>query len=1385
MITYFEKRHKSLSYRILSAFITFTFIFSLVLPPGYAQLLPQTVLNLPVPGAMVPLTNGFTPTLMTGVTIHPDNPLRFDFIMDRGQSDLSGDPLKEEYRKMIKYFMASLTVPEDELWVNLSPYEKDRMVPQGLGDTEMGRDMLAQDYLLKQLTASLMYPEKELGKEFWNKVYKEAKEKFGTTEIPVNTFNKVWIVPKEALVYEQGTSAFVIKSRLAVMLEEDYEAMQHASKMEDGGWKGEDRSSILDSQSSIIKEIIIPAIEVEVNEGKNFANLRQIYNALILATWYKQRLKDSLLGKVYVDQNKTKGIDTQDKGINQKIYGQYIESFKKGVYNFIKEDVDPATREIIPRKYFSGGMAWKLGGLKTLGAFALGTLLSFGSPDVGNASALAAAATGGNNKNVVVTEFVDNAKEGDIGTAIVVKEGVQPILLAQAGLSSDEGRGMNEASSPIAVFDGTNILIRDKEAYKKMFDNLADYFKVLNERNKMGLGDEGTLWKWIDDPITAAQDELRELNKNAGELSKSFVASMEELNRLLSQIEVAEGAKRPTIGQLFVAAEDSSTASPVDREEVDSFRNDFLGKAGVLKEITEDVSDVNDEITKIRGGDLTVTPEHLVFPGWINGLRDVIIPKTRRFIASPKTATLLSPETVLRLNGFLDSAYQLLDATMQFDGDMITFAIKEKPGYVVLYNNGKVIVQLFKRGDVLGTGKVLFEKAAAEGESASKIAFAIAEDLEAKVTSKNDSQRSILSIAQDAAKRAAIIYVYDGHLPEDFIDFYASSPVAAVMEFLPDEIGRGIWGGNLFAWKFNSYLNRITGGIESDKLKIAKEMGDLIRILMGFEGRYHDFFEVLKTRDDKDRHFDADGLVEENRTRILGLLSISDTTEQALRYISIAREITKSVESQAAGERIFQVPISNMNNQVIVDVTLRITDLVSLVKEIIYNQRRPGKNFQVLVKHLAWEGRSESYYGRPGGKERRVFIFLPEIDIVWSQADQVIEEDVKDHSLQNNAGVKADIPPPVLPIIPGEEIDRVVGMVKEYDALSKTGERELRLFFAQRIQEIFYTTFLEDKKDVSEDRARHIVVSAWLAAKYHLSAVGMRGLFVYFEDGTERIFYELGMNRADNGKRLSMREAGEILAEGDLLLSNGFASASSPVEVVAGAAGDEGGKKRLMTFVEEALAEDPNYFLVEDLIRDLTNILVERKHDTPKSLDTLLSAINFIVTEYSDIVLFIPSDLEDAMDDDKVTERYDPLYLETIKQLVQKIQDSSVDDSPEALGQLTSVIEAYLEDSGTASSPVTSDEIRDTSDEFTKGGIDLNPALLDLQIKRDGNGIPLPLPMQPIKDMHIEGFLPIIINVTPITNLPLLLGLADTKQDTGETRPAMKAREPELISALN
>ena len=133
--------------KILSFFVCFSFISTSLIPPSYAQ----TAFNLPQPGTMVGLSTAFMPVVMKGVSLHPANPLLFDFIVDAGDSGFAveGSQFKAESEKLIKYFLASLTVKEDDQWVNLSPYEKDRMIPENLGKTELGRDMLAQDYILK------------------------------------------------------------------------------------------------------------------------------------------------------------------------------------------------------------------------------------------------------------------------------------------------------------------------------------------------------------------------------------------------------------------------------------------------------------------------------------------------------------------------------------------------------------------------------------------------------------------------------------------------------------------------------------------------------------------------------------------------------------------------------------------------------------------------------------------------------------------------------------------------------------------------------------------------------------------------------------------------------------------------------------------------------------------------------------------------------------------------------------------------------------------------------------------------------------------------------------------------------------------------------------
>ena len=334
--------------RSVNFLLTLVLLVSLVITPemGYANSIAR--LNLPEVGAMVMPSVPFVPVLLKGIKIDKNNPLQFEFLVDSGQGDDEDeDQIKKETQRLVRYFLASLTVPEEDLWVNLSPYEGDRVVAEGFGQTDMGRDLLAQDYLLKQLTSSLMYPEGEVGKVFWKKIRKKVFEKHGITDISVGTFHKVWIVPGEAKVFENGSSGIVIKSSLKVMMENDYLAMN----VNEGG-QGEGNGI----SYQIMKETILPAIEKEVNEGKNFVKLRQIYNSLILAKWYKQTIKNGILNEVYVGKSKMDGLEVEDKKVYEKIYERYVASYKKGVFDYVEEEYDENRQSVIPKKYFSGGV---------------------------------------------------------------------------------------------------------------------------------------------------------------------------------------------------------------------------------------------------------------------------------------------------------------------------------------------------------------------------------------------------------------------------------------------------------------------------------------------------------------------------------------------------------------------------------------------------------------------------------------------------------------------------------------------------------------------------------------------------------------------------------------------------------------------------------------------------------------------------------------------------------------------------------------------------------------------------------------------------------------------------------------------------------------------
>ena len=354
-----------------------------------------------------------SPCVLKGVKAKDNDPTSLDFIVDGGDQSYAEIAANGEYAKQIDYFKSALTVKEENMWVNLSAYEADRMLPKPLAGTQFGRDLLSQDVVLKQLTASFMHPDSPVGRAYWNEVFARARQHYGTSNLRMNSFQKVWVIPKKAVVYEMPFEkpppdilerfgiergerfAYIVETDLDTLCECDLVALKHHADAQKD--KGDGTSTDITVQT--FKEIILPHIRKEVNESEHFAALRQIYHALILATWFKKKLRSvSAYEKVFesVDSDNPASLTTTIRNIkslagqsptskatnpdifqpdpkhyldhatpnapafeiadNVEFYQKYIRLFRDGVFRCARAEEGDQPSEIINRLYFSGAI---------------------------------------------------------------------------------------------------------------------------------------------------------------------------------------------------------------------------------------------------------------------------------------------------------------------------------------------------------------------------------------------------------------------------------------------------------------------------------------------------------------------------------------------------------------------------------------------------------------------------------------------------------------------------------------------------------------------------------------------------------------------------------------------------------------------------------------------------------------------------------------------------------------------------------------------------------------------------------------------------------------------------------------------------------------------
>lgn len=332
----------------------------------------------------------YTPPLVLGIGVRPSDPSWFMTLPFKGNSTLEGEALAKEYQLVTGYFFTALALPGEEMHVNLSIHEEGRILPRSLASAPLGRVLVEQDCLLKHFAASLLHPDTPTGQEFWPRVLDLAKQTGLSDQLQLKTCQKAWIVAGSATIQQKDPGkpfpfpipprydirlddfgAVVSECRMKLMCETDYASLQNSTTQRRDSVNENGSAAFHEGFVQVFKDVVLPAIETEVNEGSLFAQLRQAYYGVALAKWYHEVLAEpgihtsllELSGKMRQELLGGSASDAASEEIGSgpnapawlnECFERYVRLYKDGVFECLR--MEPSRGSISrARVFFSGG----------------------------------------------------------------------------------------------------------------------------------------------------------------------------------------------------------------------------------------------------------------------------------------------------------------------------------------------------------------------------------------------------------------------------------------------------------------------------------------------------------------------------------------------------------------------------------------------------------------------------------------------------------------------------------------------------------------------------------------------------------------------------------------------------------------------------------------------------------------------------------------------------------------------------------------------------------------------------------------------------------------------------------------------------------------------
>ncbi len=183
-----------------------------------------------------------------------------DFLWSRGGEKIEqSDKGSLEFKRALAFFFTALAVPKKDWWVNLNILiDESLSTGTGLAYTELGRALLDADLKLKRLAMDKMNGDEGLAELLEERRLRDISLRF-------------WMEPKDAEIQVDNSAVMIKKANLAVNVESSDKEIER-----------------------YLSIYVSPKLEEEINNNKEFGELRSAYKALILAEYYKGHFKGSV-----------------------------------------------------------------------------------------------------------------------------------------------------------------------------------------------------------------------------------------------------------------------------------------------------------------------------------------------------------------------------------------------------------------------------------------------------------------------------------------------------------------------------------------------------------------------------------------------------------------------------------------------------------------------------------------------------------------------------------------------------------------------------------------------------------------------------------------------------------------------------------------------------------------------------------------------------------------------------------------------------------------------------------------------------------------------------------------------------------------------------------